>query len=131
MTVTVPEARDEYEREEIGEKATHKWDQPLQLVGTYLGAVERNGQFGVRKLHAVQLLTGARATFFAPTQLDWKLAEVRSGETMEITYGGETVPSKNGGNPVKVFTVNRLRPKGQPAAAVTPAADAVEEDVPF
>jgi len=72
------------------------WDEPKELVGTYLGFSEEDGKFGKQERHRIRTDDGSIAAFFAPSALARLLEHATQGQRMKIVYPGTTATTKSG-----------------------------------
>ena len=90
--------------EDIGGGSLVRWDQPRELIGTYMGSVEQEGQYGKSFKASMALDSGDVVSFFTPAALRSRLEHVHSGTRIRVVYDGTTRSSSNG-RQVKNFTV--------------------------
>lgn len=72
------------------------WDEPKELIGTYLGYTEEDGKFGKQERHRLRLDDGGTVAFFAPSALARLMENVATNQRIKIVYPGTTALSKSG-----------------------------------
>ena len=88
---------------EIGQTATWEYDKEGDLIeGTFKRTTD--GKFGLG--YIIETSDGERLVW-GTAVLTRKMTEIKEGNKVRITYGGELPPKVRGQNPTKLFKVER------------------------